>query len=135
MKLENNWQFKTLENLEKRSTENPNDQSYLIKRCFELYKTPLNEFKIEDLRIMIGQQIGLDYLIPLAIDMLKKDLFTEGDYFEGDLLKNVLLVNTVFWDKNKEHWQILNDLIKNRRDEIKKAKFETINFDNSKNNN
>ncbi len=134
MKLENNWQFKTLENLEKRSTENPNYQSYLTKRCFELYKTPLNEFKTEDLRIMIGQQIGLDYLIPLAIDTLKKDLFAEGDYFEGDLLKNVLLVDTSFWDNNKKHWQILNDLIKNRRDEIKKVKFETINFDNSNNN-
>lgn len=134
MKLESNWQFKTLENLEKRSTENPNYQSYLTQRCFELYKTPLNEFKTEDLRIMIGQQIGLDYLIPLAIDTLKKDLFAEGDYFEGDLLKNVLLVDTSFWDNNKKHWQILNDLIKNRRDEIKKVKFETINFDNSNNN-
>lgn len=133
MKLENNWQFKTLENLEKRSTDNPNDKSYLIKRCSELYKTPLNEFKIEDLRIMIGQQIGLDYLIPLAIDTLKNNLFAEGDHFEGDLLKNVLSVDTFFWNNNKKHWQILNDLIKNRRDEIKKAKFETINFDNSNN--
>ncbi len=30
---------------------------------------------------MIGQQIGLDYLIPLAIEALKKNLFAERDYY------------------------------------------------------
>ena len=133
MKLENNWQQKTLENLEKRNIDKPTFDSYLVRRCFELYKVPLEEFTTEDLRIMIGQQIGLDYLIPLAIETLKKDLFAEGDYYEGDLLKNVLEIDTTFWNSNRKHWQTLNELIVDRRDEIKKAKFETINFDNSKN--
>lgn len=135
MKLENNWRQKTLENLEKISLEKPNYDSYLVMRCFELYKVPLEDFTTEDLRIMIGQQIGLDYLIPLAIDTLKQDLFAEGDYYEGDLLKNILEVDTTFWDKNKELWQSINVLIKERRDEIKKAKFETTKFDNSINKN
>ncbi len=126
MKLENNWQHNTLENLQKRKIDNPDYKSFTILRCAELCSTPLNEFSIEDLRIMIGQQIGLDYLIPLAIEILKKDLFAEGDYFEGDLLKNVLLVDTAFWDNTKEHWQVLNQLIKNSREEIAKAKFETV---------
>jgi|SRR5690242_19763234 hypothetical protein len=135
MKLENNWRYKTLENLEKRNIDKQTYGSHLVKRCFELYKIPLDEFTIEDVRIMIGQQIGLDYLIPLAIDALKLDLFAEGDYLEGDLLKSVLSVDTDFWNNNKEYWQTLNELIKDRRDEIKKAKFETIKFDNSKNKN
>ncbi len=135
IKLENNWQHKTLENLEKRNIDKPNYDSYLVRRCYELYKTPLTDFTTEDLRIMIGQQIGLDYLVPLAIDILKTDLFAEGDYFEGDLLKNVLEVDSNFWDNNKEYWQTLNELIKDRRHEIKEAKFETINFDDSKNKN
>jgi hypothetical protein len=131
MKLENNWLQKTLENLEKRNIDKPIHESYLVKRCYELYKVPLEEFTTEDLRIMIGQQIGLEYLIPLAFETLKENLFAEGDYYEGDLLKNILEIHTSFWDKNKEHWQTFNELIVDRRDEIKKAKFETINFDNS----
>lgn len=134
MKLENGWQYKTLEDLEKNTIDKPHHESYLATRCYELYKTTLNKFTTEDLRIMIGQQIGLNYLIPLAIDTLRHDLFAEGDYFEGDLLKNVLLVDTAFWYHHKEHWQTLNDLIKHRRNEIERVRFETINFDNSINN-
>ena len=90
MKLENNWRQKTLENLEKDFWGKPDFDSHLVTRCYELRKLPLDNFTTEDLRIMIGQEIGLDYLIPLAIEVLTIDLFAEGDFFEGDLLKNVL---------------------------------------------
>jgi hypothetical protein len=131
MKLENNWRQKTLENLEKDFWSNADHASHLVKRCHELRKLPLNSFTTEDLRIMIGQQIGLDYLIPLAIEVLTIDLFAEGDFFEGDLLKNVLAIETDFWNNNKDHWITLNNLIKDRRSEIIAHKFETVNFDKS----
>jgi len=135
MKLENNWRQKTLENLEKDFWSKPDYDSHLVTRCYELRKLPLDNFTTEDLRIMIGQEIGLDYLIPLALEVLTIDLFAEGDYFEGDLLKTVLSIDTNFWDNNKEYWHTLNELTRDRWQEIKEAKFETINFDNSKNKN
>ncbi|MFI5172248.1 MAG: contact-dependent growth inhibition system immunity protein [Chitinophagales bacterium] len=128
MKLENNWRQKTLENLEKDYWGEPDYESDLVKRCYELRKIPLDNFTTENLRIMIGQQIGLDYLIPLALDVLSVDLFAEGDLFEGDLLKNVLAVNTKFWDNNKRYWTILDKLIKGRLNEINARKFDTANF-------
>ena len=132
MKLEKNWRNKTLENLEKKSWGPPNYDSYLVKRCHKLRTIPLNSFNTEDLRIMIGQNIGLDYLIPLALEVLSQDLFAEGDLFEGDLLNSVLGIETGFWDNNKPYWQTLNDLIKDRRDEIARYKFNTVNFDRCK---
>ncbi len=48
-------------------------------------------------------------------------------------MKNALLIDTIFWNNNKEHWQTLNELIVERRDEIKKVKIETKKFYNSKN--
>src|SRR3954465_15505893 len=98
MKLENNWRQKTLENLEKDYWNNPAYDSHLVRRCHELRKLPLGKFTTEDVRIMIGQQISLDYLIPSALEVLTIDLFAEGDFFEGDLLKNVLAIKTDFWD-------------------------------------
>ena len=80
---------------------------------------------------MIGQQMSLPYLIPLAIETLSINLFAEGDLFEGDLLKNVLGIETEFWNAHKEYWLQLNELIKNRRDEIANLKFDTSNFDNT----
>ena len=130
--MENNWQFKTLENLEKKISNSikTGDDSYLITTCNRLCKKQLKDFTTEDLRIMIGQEIGLNFLIPLALETLTDDLFAEGDYYEGDLLKNVLEIKTEFWNSNKKYWKILNDLIKNRRNEIEEKKISTINFDN-----
>jgi len=134
IKLENNWRQKSLESLEKKTWPalSSDEGSYLIKTCNSLRKKQLQDFTTEDLRIMIGQEIGLYFLMPLAIETLTDNLFAEGDYYEGDLLKSVLDVDTKFWDDNKDYWQQLNELIKNRRQEIKEMKFDLSKFDNCK---
>ena len=136
IKLENNWRQKSLESLEKNiwPALGPGEFSNLIKTCYLLRKKQLQDFTTEDLRIMIGQEIGLYFLMPLAIETLADNLFAEGNYYEGDLLKSVLSVDTKFWDDNINHWQQLNALIKDRRQEIKEVKFDLSNFDNSKHN-
>lgn len=131
MNFENNWRQKTLENLEKDFWDNPDYDGHLITRCHELRKLPLNHFTTEDLRIMIGQKISLCYLIPLALEVLTINLFAEGDFFEGDLLKNVLAVNTEFWNSHKNYWITIDNLIKERRSEIIAHKFDTTNLDKS----
>ena len=131
MKLENNWRQKTLGNLEKDFWGKPGYDSHLVTRCHELRKLPLDNFTTEDLRIMIGQEIGLDYLIRLALEVLTIDLFAEVDFFEGDLLKNVLAVKTEFWNNNKNYWATLDNLIKDRRSEIIAHKFDTTSLDQS----
>jgi hypothetical protein len=110
MKLENNWKSKTLESLENEVWLHNDFGSHLVSRTQTLRKIPLDKFTTEDLRIMIGQEIGLDYLIPLALEVLTKDLWAEGDFFEGDLLKNVLVVKTDFWNNNGNYWTMLNNL-------------------------
>lgn len=132
--MENNWRHKTLENLEKKvwPTLSSNEGSYLINTCNSLRKKQLKDFTTEDLRIMIGQEIGLYFLMPLAIEILTNDLFAEGDMYEGDLLKNILEVDTKFWNDNKNYWQQLNEIIKDRRQEIAKKKFDISKFDNCK---
>ena len=132
--MENNWRQKSLENLEKNIWPplSADEGSYLIKTCNSLRKKQLQDFTTEDLRIMIGQEIGLYFLMPLAIETLADNLFAEGDMYEGDLLKSVLDVDTKFWDDNKNYWQQLNALIKDRRQEIKEMKFDISKLDNCK---
>lgn len=114
--MENNWQNKTIEALEKRNFGNPAEApTPLTKRCLELFKKPLNEFSIEDLRLMIGQRFSLDYLIPLAIDYLKEDLLAEGDLYPGDLLKSVQSVEEAFWESNPNLRKDLNGLINGKK--------------------
>lgn len=133
--FENNWLDKTLEMLEKDNWGEPKYQSYLVATCHQLRRKPLKDFTIEDLRIMIGQNIGLKYLIPMAIEKLEENIFASGHFYEGDLLKSVLESNPAYWksepyakekmielfNKNKE--QLNNfDCIKS----IKKGWFEAF---------
>ena len=111
MEFESNWKSKTLENLEKDHWEKPKEESHTVTRCHNLRKIPLDQFSIEDLRIMIGQGIGLKYLLPLAIEELKKNILAEGDLFEGDLLEALRRVNSELWNKHPEYKKELNKLI------------------------
>ena len=130
MALKNNWQHKTIEELENQNFGNPGEApTNMVKRCLELCRVPIGEFTVEDLRLMIEQNFSLRYLIPLAIEQLSKDIFVEGDYFPGDLLKNLLSVDKIFWQDNKLLWTSVNELIKDKRPELAVQKIPTTFFD------
>jgi hypothetical protein len=78
---------KTLDELEGVAWGPPTYDSYLVTTCHRLRTKPIGEFDVEDLRIMIGQNIGLPYLLPLALDRLEGNLWAEGHMYPGDLLK------------------------------------------------
>lgn len=50
---------KTLEELDGEKWGEPSYDSYLVTNCHRLRRIPLKDFSVEDLRLMIGQGIGL----------------------------------------------------------------------------
>ncbi len=91
---------KSIEELENKVLGKPDFDSHLVVECYRLCKVPLSELTVENLRMLIGQQIGLIYLVPLALEILVKDPFVEGDFYKGDLLKNVSELPSEFWVNN-----------------------------------
>lgn len=118
-KLENNWRYKSLESLEKKIWPKIDFESHLVKRTSQLRKVPLNEFCIEDLRIMIGQNFGLPFLIPLALEKLHENILAEGDFYPGDLLQATVKSDPKFWIKHPEYKKKLDELIQENLDVIK----------------
>lgn len=118
MHLENNLNMvksyinKTLEELENKfyPIPNKNETSFLIWRIGTLRKKIIKEFTTEDLRIMIGQNCGLSYLIPLAIEKLKENPFINGDYYPGDLLYMVLTCDNKYWVEHPKEKAMLASL-------------------------
>ena len=88
---------KTLQELEGEDWGEPKFESHVITNAHRLHRVPLHEFTVEDLRFMIGQQFGLRYLIPIALEHLHADPFVGGDCYEGDLLTAVLRADSRFW--------------------------------------
>jgi len=87
----------TLDQLDPPAWGEPDFDSGLVQACHRLRRKPIGEFVVEDLRIMIGQQIGLRWLMPLALEVLERDPLAEGDFFPGDLLSSVLGPPVEFW--------------------------------------
>ena len=92
----------TLSELESQDWGPPTFASHLVSTIHRLRHKPLGQFTIEDLRIIIGQNIGLEYLVPIAIERLQEDPFVEGDFYRGDLLVSVLRIERQFWSKHSE---------------------------------
>ena len=88
---------KTLQELEGEDWGEPTYDSHLVTECHRLRRVPLRAFTAENLRIMIGQQIGLPHLIPIALEHLRADPFAEGDCYAGELLASVLRADSRFW--------------------------------------
>lgn len=120
--FENNWRSKTLENLEKDYWGDvPKDESYLITTCHQLRKKQLRDFSVEDLRMMIGQSIGLRFLIPLAIETLEDHILAEGDFYEGDLLKAVLTSDRSYWKAEAGNWHTVVKLFRKNKQQLETA--------------
>ena len=81
---------KSLEQLEKDVWPDPGPSSYLVARCHALRKVPIQSLDAEGLRILIGQRIGQPHLVPLAMKLLSENSLTDGGYYPGDLLIQVV---------------------------------------------
>ena len=87
----------TIEELEREVWAAPKVDSYLVGTIHALRRKPIAEFTVEDLRIMLGQNCGIEHLTPLALDRLEIDPFLAGDFYPGDLLSAVMGIPPHYW--------------------------------------
>jgi hypothetical protein len=120
---------KSLQELEGKDWGEPTYDSHLVRTCHRLRRKPLIEFTPEDLRIMIGQRIGLDFLVPLALEVLAAEPLVSGDFYPGDLLAAVARVEPAFWRRHAEEFEAVRAILARLRDglgELTEADRETV---------
>ncbi|MEU4214873.1 contact-dependent growth inhibition system immunity protein [Actinoplanes sp. NPDC026623] len=95
---------RSLEELEgERWGDPPVDATRLIATAHRLRRRPVADLTIADLRLLIGQQIGVTFLVPVALEILKRDPLADAGMYEGDLLRAVLRIDRSFWETHAEH--------------------------------
>jgi hypothetical protein len=72
------------------------DATSLIRESHRLRTVPLAELSNDDLRLLLRQKIGVEWLVPLALIRLGSGPLA-GDAYPGDLLRAVLGVGADFW--------------------------------------
>ncbi|MGY5121969.1 contact-dependent growth inhibition system immunity protein [Streptomyces sp. 900105755] len=73
--------------------------SRLVATVHALRRRPIGRLTVEDMRLLIGQNLGLGHLLPLALEVLRVDPMAEGDLYEGDLLSAVVTRSPAVWNE------------------------------------
>ncbi|HEY7159997.1 MAG TPA: contact-dependent growth inhibition system immunity protein [Acidobacteriota bacterium] len=105
---------KTLEELLGSDWPELKSKSYVATNVHRLRNVPLKQYRLPDLRLMIGQGFGLSYLVPIALDHLEKYPLAEAELYPGDLLHSILSIDDWFWTSH-------NDLLLRLRKCLQKA--------------
>jgi hypothetical protein len=91
---------RSLEELERDPWPAPSgDATRLVVTVHELRRQPICELTVEDMRLLIRQDVGLAYLLPLALEVLRDEPMAEGDMYEGDLLSAVVTRSPAVWNE------------------------------------
>ncbi|WP_299361450.1 contact-dependent growth inhibition system immunity protein [Winogradskyella sp.] len=93
--------------------------SNLVINCHKYRKISIKNLTTEQLRLLISQKIGIEYLAEIAIEKLELNILAEGDLYEGDLLEAVLDLPTEFWNEKPVEFQTFQNLIKRNSELIK----------------
>jgi hypothetical protein len=107
---------KSLEELEGENWGEPNYPSHLVTTCHRLRRVPIGQLSVEDLRILLGQSIGVKYLVPLSLEILRRDPLAEGDYYPGDLLCSVLRLEANVWSEHPEWVNAVNSIVETMKE-------------------
>jgi hypothetical protein len=101
----------SIQQLEKSDWGEPETgETSLIQDCLRLRRVPIRNLTLHDLVTLIGQSIGLDWLVPLALERLRKEPLTEAFYYDGDLLAAVLSVKKTLWGKHATWYSEIDDI-------------------------
>jgi hypothetical protein len=103
---------KSIEQLEKDIWKNPSEfPTDMVEKCYRYRKISIAELTDEQIRLLISQQIGTEHLIGIALEKLERNILTECDFYEGDLLVAVSNLPTEFWNENQSEFQKFKKLV------------------------
>jgi hypothetical protein len=80
----------------------PAPATELATLVFSLRLKPVKSLTPVELRVLIAQQIGVEILVPIALDVLQQYPFVRGSLYPGDLLATVLRLDPSFWADHPE---------------------------------
>ena len=105
--------------------EIPYDDSSVVQHMYYLFHTPARRWTVEDYRYLVGQETGLDIILPKVFEILQHDIKVSGGFYDGDLLDNVLQINEDFWEQHKDLYNTACMLIKNNMEKLSKTEYST----------
>ncbi|WP_107409173.1 contact-dependent growth inhibition system immunity protein [Streptomyces misionensis] len=105
---------KSIEELEgRRWPAPPEGSTSLVRGVHALRRRAIEDLSVEDLRRLIGQDVGLQWLLPVALDLFRATAPQEAEtgWFDDDLLSAVLTRNADTWRSAPRLARHLNETV------------------------
>ncbi|MEU1011016.1 contact-dependent growth inhibition system immunity protein [Streptomyces sp. NPDC005890] len=89
------------------------DSTTLVRNVHELRRRAIKDLTVEDLRRLIAQDVGLHWLLPVALDFLRETAPQEAaaGWYDDDLLSAVLTRRESVWRNALELARHLNETV------------------------
>ncbi|NBM20177.1 contact-dependent growth inhibition system immunity protein [Streptomyces sp. GC420] len=93
--------------------EPPAGSTSLVTSVHALRRKPVGQLTVEELRRLIGQDVGLEWLLPLAVEILRETAPGQagGGFYDDDLLTAVVTRSRAVWDREPELALELRDVV------------------------
>lgn len=106
----------------------PPYETPLIERCEAALSLPLKDQTVETMRLLLGQGIAADVLLPRALDILELDILASGDFYEGDLLASCQRLPASYWREHPDHWVRLDSILRDFDQKVEQVNRERAGF-------
>lgn len=90
----------------------PELDTYVLRTAARAMRLPLKDLSAEEIRLLIGQKVGLRYLLPLAIEILRKNPLKQASLFPGDLLEVCRRLEPADWNENPAELRAFQNILK-----------------------
>jgi CDI immunity proteins len=93
--------------------ERDSDATGLVKSVHSLRRRPVCSLKAHELARLIGQDVGLRWLLPVALEILRETAPEEavGGFYDDDLLGAVLTRKPETWQEQPDLAHELRDIL------------------------
>ncbi|MEU0037914.1 contact-dependent growth inhibition system immunity protein [Streptomyces sp. NPDC006333] len=112
---------RSVEDLEgRRWLDPPSDATPLVRAVHALRKSPISDLTVAQSARLIGQDVGLPWLLPVGVEVLRSEDAegAVGGWFDDDLLTAVLTRNATTWAEVPELAQDIKDVLDMLGDEL-----------------
>jgi hypothetical protein len=92
----------------------PEETTSLVRGVHELRKRPIKDLTVENLRRLISQDVGLRWVLPVALDHLRETAPQEAEtgWYDDDLLSAVLTRKEEIWRNWPEMARHLDETVR-----------------------
>ncbi len=109
---------KSIEQLENDYWQDYDFPTGLVRRCHEYRKIRLKDLTSEQMTTLIGQNIGRNYVVRIALEKLESNILPDDDIYPGALFLNILKLEPEFWKGEKDLWIVVSVMVNKWYDSI-----------------